>query len=324
MKKLLLSLLLVPGFAKAAYTSYTFNGVNYVIDGSSNPTELQRRTFSGSAYQKKPDPAFLQNKYPLTPSERLALKFDSFDTLTQEEIDQIYIRSTSGPIVPGEYKGNIVMNGELKQNLMKSLTGIGGIDLYGIYKDKLAALSGCKDLVPCLGELIWSGKRIFPTNKITGVTELRNAINPDIAKALYLAFGMKNTSVLSRNDQVFYGSNRTMLFPAKVFCAQSLLDHRRESIVIDYAWTKDFQKNTELGTSKLSYFDALDTMGGKGYLGIRDEIRMVRPGLYLGRAYLNKSFALNFVLQNPSEEIKWTESKPLPADKCATEKSTIK
>jgi hypothetical protein len=31
---------------------------------------------------------------------------------------------------------------------------------------------------------------------------------------------------------------------------------------------------------------------------VRDEIRMVRPGFYLGRAYLDRVFGLNFTLYN--------------------------
>ena len=31
---------------------------------------------------------------------------------------------------------------------------------------------------------------------------------------------------------------------------------------------------------------------------MRDEIRMIRPGFYLGRAYLGGAFALNFTLYN--------------------------
>ena len=31
---------------------------------------------------------------------------------------------------------------------------------------------------------------------------------------------------------------------------------------------------------------------------MHDEIRMVRPGFYLGRAYLGRVFALNFTLYN--------------------------
>ena len=33
--------------------------------------------------------------------------------------------------------------------------------------------------------------------------------------------------------------------------------------------------------------------------GIQDELRLVRPGLYLGRAYAHGMFLLNFTLYNP-------------------------
>ena len=39
-------------------------------------------------------------------------------------------------------------------------------------------------------------------------------------------------------------------------------------------------------------------LAGREGLEIRDEIRMVRPGFYLGRAYIKKVFALNFTLYN--------------------------
>ncbi len=41
-----------------------------------------------------------------------------------------------------------------------------------------------------------------------------------------------------------------------------------------------------------------DVLAGREGLEIRDEIRMVRPGFYLGRAYIKKVFALNFTLYN--------------------------
>src|SRR4029077_12946181 len=36
-----------------------------------------------------------------------------------------------------------------------------------------------------------------------------------------------------------------------------------------------------------------------GGMGIRDEIRMIRPGFYLGRAYANGIYLLTFSLYNP-------------------------
>ena len=41
-----------------------------------------------------------------------------------------------------------------------------------------------------------------------------------------------------------------------------------------------------------------DFLAGRDGLAVRDEIRMVRPGFYLGRAYLGKVFLLNFTLYN--------------------------
>ena len=82
-----------------------------------------------------------------------------------------------------------------------------------------------------------------------------------------------------------------LLFPAKLYCGQSLLDGRRELIIIDYAYNDDL---TDL------YHDNPDHLVGRKGMRIRDEIRMVRPGFYLGRAYLNRVFALNFTLYNPA------------------------
>ena len=77
-----------------------------------------------------------------------------------------------------------------------------------------------------------------------------------------------------------------LLFPAKLYCGQSLLDGRRESIIIDYAYNDDIA----------GYQERPDALTGRNGLRIRDEIRMIRPGFYLGRAYANKIFLLNFML----------------------------
>lgn len=81
-------------------------------------------------------------------------------------------------------------------------------------------------------------------------------------------------------------------FPAAIYCGQSLLDSRRESIILDY----------EFGDSLASYVAALDWPMTRYGLSIRDELRMVQPGLYLGRAYIRGLFAVNFILHNEAEE----------------------
>ena len=79
-----------------------------------------------------------------------------------------------------------------------------------------------------------------------------------------------------------------LLFPAKLYCGQSLLDGRRESVIIDYAYNDEIP----------GYQEHPDALAGRNGLRIRDEIRMIRPGFYLGRAYANKIFLLNFILYN--------------------------
>ena len=59
-------------------------------------------------------------------------------------------------------------------------------------------------------------------------------------------------------------------------------------MIIDYAFTDDLP----------GYREMPDVLAGREGLEIRDEIRMVRPGFYLGRAYIKKVFALNFTLYN--------------------------
>ena len=76
------------------------------------------------------------------------------------------------------------------------------------------------------------------------------------------------------------------VFPAKVYCGQSLLDGRRESIVIDHAFSDDIE----------GYRNKPDALAGRDGFMVREEIRMVRPGLYLGRAYMGRVFVANFVL----------------------------
>ena len=53
------------------------------------------------------------------------------------------------------------------------------------------------------------------------------------------------------------------------------------------------------------YLEKLDHLVGRDGLAVRDEIRMVRPGFYLGRAYLNRVFGVNFTLYNEDARDGW-------------------
>ena len=102
---------------------------------------------------------------------------------------------------------------------------------------------------------------------------------------------LTTTQVAGLTTTVIAGLTTTdvwLLFPAKLYCGQSLIDGRRESIIIDYAYNDDIA----------GYQERPDALVGRNGLGIRDEIRMIRPGFYLGRAYANRVFLLNFMLVN--------------------------
>jgi hypothetical protein len=89
-----------------------------------------------------------------------------------------------------------------------------------------------------------------------------------------------------------------LLFPARLYCGQSLLDSRRESVIIDYFYTDEID----------GYLERPDFLAGRRGLQVRDEIRMVRPGFYLGRAYIGKIFLLNFTLENKGVADKGTNA----------------
>jgi hypothetical protein len=82
------------------------------------------------------------------------------------------------------------------------------------------------------------------------------------------------------------GKDAWLLFPAKLYCGQSLLDGRRESVIVDYAFADEIE----------GYRETPDFLAGRHGFNVRDELRMIRPGFYLGRAYLGRIFTLNFTL----------------------------
>jgi hypothetical protein len=91
-----------------------------------------------------------------------------------------------------------------------------------------------------------------------------------------------------------------------------LKDPRRESVIIDYAESATLP----------GYIENVDRLAAKDGLAIRDEIRFVRPGFYLGLAYfLDEKLLLTFTLENeeaaaagvPEPEC-WDGRGPRPED----------
>lgn len=310
---------------------------------------LSREDYSKVKYSWKLDQAELQQeKYQLSDEMRNAITPEDINSMTQEEIDQLYIRSTSGPIVPAEYQGSIVFNSQFSQIVQDKLQRKLGENgrLGKVLQDMLVKVcSDKKNLVKCAGELLWAGKKIYAPTEELPVYQLRNGINKVAGAVVYGALNLDNPAssdspqntensvsssfagiwskmksgaanlVDTAKAQVALGrtsrstefnGEKYMLFPAKVYCGQSLYDHRRESIIIDYAWGSD-----------LPHLDKLDDLAGRNGFDVRDEIRMIRPGLYLGRAYMNKIFLLNFVLENKDPKVaEVTESQEQKAEKC--------
>ena len=200
-------------------------------------------------------------------------------TCRRKEFDQIYGRLSAGPIPDGPYYGDLFFRkGEnLRSRLGEALGGVAG----RIADAKIATLES-------VGRQLWKGK-MFYRNELV----LRNLID-DLAPLTPLIDNLGTVRTTTVRRQGWLGSilpnNKVwLLFPAKLYCGQSLVDSRRESVIIDYSYSDEIE----------GYRPSPDSLGGRGGLRIRDEISMVRPGFYLGRAYANRLFLLNFTLYSP-------------------------
>ena len=225
---------------------------------------------SEESYSAKIDFAKLERDLPLTPADLMKITPKNLEGATQEQVDQIYARLTAGPIPDGPYHGQVFFpKGSSGRARAAEIIG-GGL------KGLVVHLKTAK--LEHLAEAVWKGKVFYRTQRV-----LRNRIN-DLA-ILKPLIGPDTNSIQKLE---FDGEDTWLLFPAKLYCGQSLLDGRRESLIIDYAFTDDLP----------GYREKPDALAGRDGLAIRDEIRMIRPGLYLGRAYLKKVFVLNFTLYN--------------------------
>ncbi|HEY3177718.1 MAG TPA: hypothetical protein VGL25_02425 [Casimicrobiaceae bacterium] len=220
------------------------------------------------SYASKPDFARVEYRYPLTRSQRARLAPEHLAALDQEQIDQIYARLTAGPIPDGPFDGTILLPRGASGKLRIA-------EIAGGFTELALHLKGLE--IESLGEAIWKGK-VFYRNE--GV--LRNRIqNLDVLKTIGLVEPEPRKHAVEDKET-------WLLFPAKLYCGQSLLDARRESIIIDYFFSDEIA----------GYQEKPDFLAGRRGLRVRDEIRMVRPGFYLGRAYLDRGFLLNFTLYN--------------------------
>jgi hypothetical protein len=224
------------------------------------------------------DMAKVEHDFPLSRLELASITPANLLALNQEEVDQLYGRLTAGPIPDGAYLGDLFFSrgDSLRPRLEEILGGIKG----RVAAEKI-------ETAEAAGRALWKGKMFYRDKR-----ELRNFVEDFRAlSSLIDDPGALEKATVPREGwlrHVLPTTDVWLLFPAKLYCGQSLLDGRRESVIIDYAYNDDLP----------GYQERPDALVGRNGLRIRDEIRMIRPGFYLGRAYANKVFLLNFMLMN--------------------------
>jgi hypothetical protein len=218
------------------------------------------------------DFARLEHELPLTTEERYSITPSNLKLLSQEQVDRIYARLSAGPMPDGAFDGDLFFaRGVDGHTRLAEILG-------GGYAGAVADFKITR--LEFLGGLLWKGKVFYKDERV-----LRNRIQD--LKSLELS-----NLVDAEGDELriieVNGHDAWELFPARLYCGQSLLDGRRESVIIDYFFSNELP----------GYHEKPDRLGGRHGFAIRDEIRMVRPGFYLGRAYLDRVFGLNFTLYN--------------------------
>ena len=233
-----------------------------------SPPPLKFATY-GPGYASRPDFAQVEHDFPIAPADLARLTPDNLKTFDQEQIDQIYARLTAGPIPDGPYDGGLFfpkgISGE--KRIAEIIGGLPGL-----------AAQVKTEKLELLGKHLWRGKVFYRDERV-----LRNRIDDTTALKPLIDGDLSTIPKVTVN-----GKDQWLMFPARLYCGQSLLDSRRESVIIDYFFTDEIP----------GYRERPDYLAGRRGVQVRDEIRMVRPGFYLGRAYLGKIFLLNFTLYN--------------------------
>lgn len=243
-------------------------GCDWIRSKLHPPPKLQFAE-AGERYLQKPDFARIEHEFPLAPADLMKLTPENIANYSQEQVDQIYARLTAGPIPDAAFDGALFFpkNSKRDRRISEIVGGLPGL-----------AVELKSQKLETLGAQLWRGKvfdrdtRIL-RNRIEDLAALKPIIDDDLSTIEKINVG---------------GKDQWLLFPAKLYCGQSLIDSRRESIIIDYAFTDELP----------GYRERPDYLAGRNGFQIRDEIRMVRPGFYLGRAYAGKAFLLNFTLYN--------------------------
>jgi hypothetical protein len=222
----------------------------------------------GDSYREKPDFAAVEHQMPLRRADLIRLTPNDLKALNQEQLDQLYARLTAGPIPDGPFDGYVLRPDDAPlDRIAETVGGLQGL-----------AVKFRRGKLRMIMNTLWQGKVFYRNERV-----LRNRI-----ENLAVLQPLIETNLANLPKVTVGGKDAWLLFPAKVYCGQSLVDGRRESIVVDYAFADDIE----------GYREMPDFLAGRRGFKVRDELRMVRPGFYLGRAYLDRVFALNFTLTN--------------------------
>jgi hypothetical protein len=236
--------------------------------GEAPPPAIKFGTY-GAGYASKPDFARVEHEFPLALTDLAQLTPDNIKAFDQEQIDQVYARLTAGPIPDGPFDGGLFFPKGIsgQKRIAEIIGGLPGLAA-GVKTEKLELI----------GKHLWRGKVFYRDERV-----LRNRIEDTALLKPLIDGDLSTIPKITVN-----GKEQWLMFPARLYCGQSLLDSRRESVLIDYFYTDEIP----------GYRERPDYLAGRRGLQVRDEIRMVRPGFYLGRAYLGKIFLLNFTLYN--------------------------
>jgi len=249
--------------------SAALSGCDVIKNWISPPPPAIKFVQYGDDHRSKPDLAQVEYQYPLATADLEKLTPDNLKEFDQEQIDQIYARLTAGPIPDGPFDGDLFFpKGKSGQNRLAEI--VGGLPGMAV---ELKALK-----LEVIGSALWKGKVFYRDERL-----LRNRIEDTKLLKPLIEGDLGTIPKISVN-----GKDAWLMFPARLYCGQSLLDGRRESLIIDYYFTDELP----------GYRQRPDFLAGRNGLQVRDEVRMVRPGFYLGRAYIGKVFLLNFTLLN--------------------------
>jgi hypothetical protein len=222
----------------------------------------------GPGYADKPDFAEVEFRHPLSVDNLQQLTPDNLKRFDQEQIDQIYARLTAGPIPDGPFDGDLVFpKGQSGDRRLAEI--VGGLPAR-VVEWKAINSSSWARAVERQGLLPRPAPAAEPHRGHTPVAAARrqrHGQHPEDARRQRRTMAVVPGQVVLRPE------------PAR---RTPRVDHHR----------------LRLHRHVAGYREKPDFLAGRNGLQVRDEIRMVRPGFYLGRAYIGASSCSTFTLYN--------------------------